>query len=189
MEPKLQRFFIALVPPPAIQAIANTIKQQFAQEYASQAAQKSPPHITLQPPFAWMPPALPNLEQQLTEFAMQQMPFEVELDGFAAFPPKVIYINVVKTTALLNLQASLMAHLDTTLGLVDATSKQRAFMPHMTVAFQDLTQPNFDAAWQIFQERSLQLKFLASSLSLLLHDGQQWHIHKTFPFSEKVYSP
>ncbi|MEX0270362.1 2'-5' RNA ligase family protein [Leptolyngbyaceae cyanobacterium UHCC 1019] len=186
MEPQPQRFFIALMPPSDIQAIANSIKREFAENYASQAAQKSPPHITLQPPFAWMPPEIPNLEQQLAEFARQQMPFKVEFNGFAAFPPKVIYIDVVKTSALLTLQARLMAHLEATLGLVDATSKQRPFTPHMTVAFQDLTQPNFNAAWQIFQGRSLQLKFLASSLSLLLHNGQQWHTYKTFLFSEKV---
>lgn len=186
MESKPQRFFIALVPPPDIQAIANRIKQQFAEDYASQAAQKSPPHITLQPPFAWMLPELPNLEQQLAKFATQQTPFEVEFNGFAAFPPKVIYIDVVKTIALLDLQVTLMAHLEATLGLVDATSKQRPFTPHITVAFQDLTQPNFNAAWQIFQERSLQLKFLAASFSLLLHNGQQWHLYKTFSFSGKV---
>ncbi|PZV13754.1 MAG: 2'-5' RNA ligase [Leptolyngbya sp.] len=189
LEPKQQRCFIALVPPPEIQAIANTIKHQFADEYASQAAQKSPPHITLQPPFTWMPQALPNLEQQLAKFAMEQSPFEVELNGFAAFPPKVIYIDVVKTVVLLNLQTGLMANLEATLGIVDAPSKQRTFTPHMTVAFRDLTQPNFNAAWQIFQERSLQLHFLASSLSLLIYDEHQWHVYKTFPFFEKGYSP
>lgn len=189
MEPKLQRFFIALVPPPDIQAIANAIKHQFAEEYASQAALKSPPHITLQPPFEWMLHDLPTLEQQLAEFARQQTLFEVELSGFAAFPPRVIYINVVKTAALLNLQTSLMANLEATLRIVDAPSKQRTFTPHMTVAFRDLTEPNFNAAWQIFQERSLQLKFLVSSLSLLLHDGYQWRIYKTLPFCGKVSSP
>lgn len=188
LEPTPKRFFIALVPPPEIQAIANRIKHQFADEYASQAAQKSPPHITLQPPFEWMLPDLPNLESLLAKFAMQQAPFAVELNGFAAFPPKVIYIDVVKTAALLKLQSSLMADLEATLGIVDVPSKQRTFTPHMTVAFRDLTEPNFNAAWQVFQGRSLQLQFLASSLSLLLHDGHQWHIHKVFPFSEKVYS-
>ena len=186
MKPTPKRFFIALVPPPEIQAIANSIKREFAEKYASQAAQKSPPHITLQPPFEWILQELPNLEQQIAKFAAQQAPFEVELNEFAAFPPKVVYIDVVKTAALLNLQANLMADLEVTLGIVDAPSKRRSFTPHMTVAFRDLTEPNFNAAWQTFQGRSLQLKFLASSLSLLLYDGHQWHIHETLPFSEKV---
>ena len=186
MEPTPKRFFIALVPPPEIQAIANSIKREFAEKYASQAAQKSPPHITLQPPFEWILQELPNLEQQIAKFAAQQAPFEVELNEFAAFPPKVVYIDVVKTAALLNLQANLMADLEVTLGIVDAPSKRRSFTPHMTVAFRDLTEPNFNAAWQTFQGRSLQLKFLASSLSLLLYGGHQWHIHETLPFSEKV---
>ncbi|MBM0742116.1 2'-5' RNA ligase family protein [Phormidium sp. CLA17] len=188
MEPKPQRFFVALVPPPEIQAIVDDIKRQFAEEYASQAAQKSPPHITLQPPFAWMPQELPKVEEQLAKFSMQQTPFEVELNGFAAFPPRVIYVDVVKPAALLNLQTSLMADLEATLEIVHEASKRRSFTPHMTVASQDLTPPNFNAAWQSFQERSLQIKFLASSLSLLIHD-EQWHIHKTFPLSKKVHSP
>jgi 2'-5' RNA ligase len=188
-EPRLQRFFIAIVPPPDIQAIAHAIQRQFAEEYASQAAQKSPPHITLPPPFAWMLHDLPSLERSLAKFALQQASFQVELDGFAAFPPTVIYINVVKTAALLNLQTSLMANLENTLEIGDVAPKRRTFTPHITVAFRDLTQPNFTAAWHLFQGRSLQLQFLADSLSLLLHDGHQWHIHKTLPFSEEVYPP
>lgn len=186
LEPTPNRFFIAIVPPPEIQAIAQALQRQFAEQYASQAAQKSPPHITLQPPFQWLPQELPNLERSLAQFAMQQAPFEVECNGFAAFPPNVIYIHVVKTAALLNLQTGLMANLAAILEIVDASSKQRPFTPHMTVAFRDLTQPNFNAAWQLFQGRSLQLKFLAASLSLLRYDGHQWHLHKTFPFAEKV---
>jgi 2'-5' RNA ligase len=49
----MSRFFIALLPPQMIQDYANQIKQYFAEQYTSQGAQKSPPHITLQPPFVW----------------------------------------------------------------------------------------------------------------------------------------
>jgi 2'-5' RNA ligase len=183
LESTIKRCFVALLPPPDIQAIARYIQREFTEQYNSRAAQKSPPHITLQPPFPWKLSKLPQVEQELANFAAQQNSFLVKLNGFAAFPPRVVYIDVVKTSILLNLQIDLIAHLKTTVGIENQSLQPRTFVPHMTVAFRDLTEPNFELAWQIFQGRSLQLEFLASSLSLLIHNGQQWQEHQTFPFS------
>ena len=46
-------FFIALLPPLKVQKYATKVKEHFAQQYNTKAALKSPPHITLQPPFFW----------------------------------------------------------------------------------------------------------------------------------------
>ncbi|NEQ19818.1 MAG: hypothetical protein F6K28_10405 [Microcoleus sp. SIO2G3] len=56
-------YFIALLPPEEIQDYANQIKQYFADHYGSRHAQKSPPHITLQPPFEWAYSGIPALEE------------------------------------------------------------------------------------------------------------------------------
>jgi len=177
------RFFIALLPPSEIQDCANQIKQYFADRYASCGAQKSPPHITLQPPFEWSAKQVPVLEQCLSTFATSRESVPVRLSGFGAFPPRVIYINVLKTQQLLTLQANLMACLETTLGIVDPISKTRAFFPHMTVAFRDLTRQNFQAAWPEFQQRQLQFEFTATELTLLIHDGKSWNVSVEFPLS------
>lgn len=178
-----KRFFIALLPSREIQDYANEIKQYFSDRYNSRAAQKSPPHITLQPPFEWPTEDLPRLEQHLSTFALAQSPFSVTLQDFAAFPPRVIYINVLKTAELLHLQQALMTYLEANLGIVDPKAKTRPFAPHMTVAFRDLTRQNFKAAWPEFQARSLNFSWLASSLTLLIHNGQRWTICQEFPFS------
>ncbi|MFN6233029.1 MAG: 2'-5' RNA ligase family protein, partial [Microcystis sp.] len=52
-QPQGSLFFIALLPPPEVQEIATKIKVEFAEIYNSRAALKSPPHVTLQPPFRW----------------------------------------------------------------------------------------------------------------------------------------
>ena len=179
------RFFIALLPPQEIQDYANEIKQYFAQTYDSRAAQKSPPHITLQPPFEWQLDAVPLLEQCLRTFADTRMPVPVTLNGFAAFVPRVIYINVLKTPELLTLQKELMEYLEASLGIVDMTSKSRSFSPHMTVAFRDLTRQNFRRAWPEFQARQLEFEFTASELTLLIHDGRRWNVSESFPFLSK----
>jgi len=176
-------FFIALLPPSEFQNHANEIKQYFAQTYNSQGAQKSPPHITLQPPFEWSRDNLPVLEQSLSTFGEARLPIPVTLNGFGAFAPKVIYIKVLKTPELLSLQAELMAYLEKSLGIVHEVSKSRPFTPHLTVAFRDLTKKNFQLAWPEFEHRQLEYKFTGSELALLIHDGTQWQIYDSFPLA------
>ncbi|MBW4440924.1 MAG: 2'-5' RNA ligase family protein [Plectolyngbya sp. WJT66-NPBG17] len=175
-------FFIALLPPPAIQQYATEVKSYFDQYYASRHAFKSPPHITLQPPFRWQHEHFAALRESIESFAQSQVPIPIELDGFGAFPPRVIYINVDRTNALLTLHRNLIQHLENSIELIDPKEKSRPYAPHMTVAFRDLTKQNFKLAWQEFKDRSLHFEFIASHLTLLKHDGQRWQIHTEFPF-------
>jgi len=175
-------FFVALLPPQDIQDRANQIKQYFAKQYQSRAALKSPPHITLQAPFRWSNANLPVLEECLKEYASDRPSISITLNGFAAFPPRVIYIDVVRSPQLLISQADLTVRLEEKLGIVDRVSKTRPFAPHMTVGFKDLTKQNFRLAWQEFQFRQLYFEFTASCLTLLRHDGIRWQIQAEFNF-------
>lgn len=177
-----QRFFIALLPPQEIQNSITDIKQIFVDRYHSKAALKSPPHITLQPPFEWLTSDLPTLSQSLSEFATQQHPIAIDLLGFGAFAPRVIFVNVLKTPELLALQTALMAHVEHHLEIVHPVSKTRPFAPHITVGFRDLTKPNFRAAWAEFQHQPLRGDFIAHNLTLLIHNGQRWNVCQEFPF-------
>ncbi|MER3433892.1 MAG: 2'-5' RNA ligase [Leptolyngbya sp. ERB_1_1] len=179
-------FFIALLPPPAIQEYAIEVKSYFDQYYASRHALKSPPHITLQPPFQWRHDRFAALSDSINAFARSQSSIPITLNGFGAFPPRVIYINVDRTDALLTLHQKFIEHLEASIELSDPREKSRPYAPHMTVAFRDLTKENFKLAWQEFKERSLHFEFIASHLTLLKHDGQQWRIHSEFPFSMEM---
>ena len=179
-----KRFFIALLPPNEVQQFANEVKQHFAEVYNSRAAQKSPPHITLQPPFEWQLESVPVLEQKLQEFAqaLSLSPIPVTLEGYGAFKPRVIYINVLRTPELLAVQKDLMAYLETSLGIVHQVSKSRPFAPHLTVAFRDLTKQNFRKAWTEFEHQQLCFEFTVSQLTLLLHNGKRWEVNQEFNF-------
>lgn len=174
-------FFVALLPPQDIQERVTQIKQYFATQYHSCAALKSPPHITLQPPFRWMNVNLSTLTACLQEYASDRPSISITLKDFAAFPPRVIYIDVVRSPELLILQADLMARLEE-LGIVDRVSKTRPFAPHMTVGFKDLSKQNFRLAWQEFQSQQLYFEFTARCLTLLQHDGKRWQIQSEFGF-------
>ena len=183
MNQSKQRFFIALVPPPDIEQHITEIQQYFAEHYNSRGALNSPPHITLQPPFHSLAEDVPKLEESLNQFSVNRRPIPVTLSGFAASAPRVIYVDVVKSPELLEIHSYLMSYLEANLGIVDRVSQSRPFVPHMTVAFRDLTKDNFQRAWLEFAGRSLHFEFTASALTLLLHDGSRWNISNQFPFA------
>jgi 2'-5' RNA ligase len=180
MKNKKELFFIALLPPEDISKVVREIKQHFARTYNSKAALKSPPHITLQPPFPWDLEQLPQLEHKLKQVAQNQFPIPMTLNGFAAFKPRVIYINVLKTPELLKLHQDLREELETSFNLVDIASKNRGFNPHLTVASRDLSKTNFYQAWEEFKEQKLSFNFILKQLTLLRHNGQSWDIYKHY---------
>lgn len=180
MESSLVRFFVALVPPVEIQEYAEGVIQELSDRYHTRTA-KAPPHVTLQPPFEWQLGEIDRLNQCLAEFVHNSNAVPVNLSGFGAFAPRVLYINVVKTPGLLTLQAALMAQLESTLKIVDPKSKHRAFAPHLTVASRNITSQTFKVAWETLRSRSVEFEFVGDRLVLLQHDGQRWQIRSEFP--------
>ncbi len=177
-----QLFFVAILPPLNIQRSVNEIKHQFAKVYKSKAALKSPPHITLQPPFYWEIARLDEIKIVLTEFANKQKSFPVILDGFAAFKPRVIYVNVHKTPELIAVQKELIQLLESSLQIVHKVSKTRPFKPHVTLGFKDLSKANFYQAWEEFQKKEFDAKFTATRLTLLQFKEKKWEIDSEFYF-------
>ncbi len=175
-----QRLFLALLPPADLQEQVTAIKQQFAEQFASRAALRSPPHITLVPPFEWPTAELAALTGSLEAFAKQQAPLPIDLRGFGAFPPRVIFIHVEPSLELQQLQAQAHRHMKLLLKQEEATAPARPFVPHMTVAFRDLSPAHFRTAWPQFQTRSFQSSFTASALTLLLHDRKRWQVFAQF---------
>ncbi|MEM1309984.1 MAG: 2'-5' RNA ligase family protein [Cyanobacteria bacterium P01_C01_bin.70] len=168
------RYFMALIPPPAIQAAATQLKHYFREHYRSQAALKSPPHITLQAPFEWPDSDRDRLNATLAAFQSTTPNITVAISGFGAFPPRVIYLAVEHTAALMQLQAELSQYLANRLDIVDPRSSDRPFHPHLTVAFRDLKPAAFRKAWPEFIHRQAEFAFTASSYTLLRHTGSRW---------------
>ncbi len=173
------RFFIALMPPFKVQEFAERVVTELGDRHQMGTA-KAPPHITLFPPFAWHPANAAELDDALKDFAAQQSAIPVALSGFGAFPPRVLYINVLKTPELLNLQAALLHYLESTLAIVDPKAKTRPFAPHLTVASRNVNRSSFRAAWAELQPRSVEFEFVGDRLTLLKHNSHRWLIRNQF---------
>src|SRR5215207_8140372 len=96
-EKKLTQYFVAIVPPPPVYDDAVKQKLYFKEQYQSKASLNSPPHITLHMPFRWKEEKELELVRKLQDFAGGFRPLRILLDNFNAFPPRVIFINVVKS--------------------------------------------------------------------------------------------
>jgi 2'-5' RNA ligase len=181
-------FFIALLPPEEVSQFATEIKQHFADIYHSKAALKSPPHITLQPPFKWNLDNLSILKEKLHQFSQKQSPIPMTLNGFSAFKPRVIYIDVLKNQELINIYEQLNRFLAVNFNIVQEKGKDRGFSPHLTVAFRDLTKANFYQAWSEFKDKRIHFHFNISQLTLLIHYKNKWQIEQNFTFRNIVNS-
>jgi len=175
------RYFIALLPPPAIQAEATALKAYFREHYHSQAALKSPPHITLQAPFTWPDGDRDRLFSTLANFRPTVTQVPITLSGFGAFPPRVIFLAVEPTAELMQLQTELSHYLAEHLGIVDLRSRDRPFHPHLTVAFRDLKPAAFRRAWPEFAHKPAKYTFTASRFTLLRHTGREWSCLQDLP--------
>jgi 2'-5' RNA ligase len=181
-----QRFFIALLPPDSIQDEVRQIQSDFEARYSTKATLKAPPHITLIPPFE-LSDRIELLQIELEKFAKMRSPFTINLSGFAAFPPRVIFLDVVPNPVLPNLYLDIAATLANTLGIIDPYAS-RPFVPHMTVGFRDLTPENFELAWAEFRDRKINFAFEAINLTLLAHDEQKWNVLSSFALKSTAES-
>lgn len=179
---KKDLYFIALVPPDEIVGKVTAIKNYFAESFNSKAALRSPPHITLHMPFKWPDKKIDKLFKVMESFAGTQLAFQVQLKNYGAFPPRVIYIEVLPSKLLVDLQAELKDTFKKRLNIFNADRRNKPYNPHLTVAFRDLRASKFREAWPIFESKEFEATFTVDHIALLKHTSERWERYMTFPF-------
>lgn len=173
-------YFVALIPPEPFRQQGLEMKEHFRDTYESKASLNSPPHITLHPPFKLKEgEGEEELEQRLGQVAADFSPFEVSLKDYGAFSPRVIYIDVEEQPEMEKLQKAVMKQV---VELAEEEKKRpdHPFHPHMTLAFRDLTKPNFRRAWQEYKDKELSYRWEARQFTLLKHNGKNWDEYRQF---------
>lgn len=180
MADKLDRYFLAIIPPEPVFSEAQNLKNYFKEKYNSKASLNSPPHITLHMPFMLKEKKERLMIEKLTSFASNFQPFNLELANFSSFPPRVIYINVTANGALVALQKDLERFCKREFQLFNANRLDQAYHPHLTLAFRDLKKEMFAKAWEEFERKEYHQTFGCNSISLLKHDGKLWNLLADF---------
>lgn len=185
--PKAQHplFFIAIIPPPPLREMLMDYKKYFKDKYQSKASLNSPPHITLHMPFKYPEEKLLSKLSKLENMAANIQPFNIELDGFSAFLPRVIYTDVVPNQALNQLQLEVVEACKAYLKIDNANYRNQSFHPHITLAFRDLKKPAFFDAWKEFETKELHAAFQVEGFWVLKHNGKVWEGFKELKFNGK----
>lgn len=174
-------YFIAILPPPEITEQVRSIQQEFAKNYVSKRQLRLPVHLTLVPPFKRNADFEEKMIPSLRDFAREQQPFEMQLDGFGAFGKRVVFVAVQENENLKKLHLELNSWLTTKLHFEGLESANR-FHPHVTVANKDLKLSAFNKAWPEFKQRKFNGSFQANSIHLLKHNGSIWEAFHEFRF-------
>ncbi len=177
----LELYFIALIPHEELRNEIRAIKERMRDHYGAGHALRSPAHITLQKPFKRDRDAGRAISDALRLFAQNEQPFTVELDGYGAFPPRVIYIKLKENRHIATLHERLKALL---LSSFDFTPDEimKGVEPHITVATRDLTREAFSEAWPEIKGERIISSFRVNSITLLRHTGKLWEILEDFNF-------
>lgn len=171
---KQRLYFIAIIPPPIIAEAVTQFKRHAAEHFESAHALKSPSHITLIPPFRFDQDQLKKIQLLLPLWTQAIDTFSIQLKNFASFPPRVIYVDVIKNPALENLHAQLKSCFENTFEF--QPDRRNDYHPHMTVAFKDLSKVMFYQAWDYFSKLAYKTAFEVRHVSLLKHSAGKWEV-------------
>ena len=180
-------YYIAVVLPSPVADAVRTLQHRAHTAYHSRAALRSPPHITLQPPFRQPLDQVANLKQVLAEFASVYLPFPVGLNGFGCFLPRAVFVSVVENQMLSTVQHDLIRTLIQNQIVGPDEQPLRTFHPHITIAFRDLTQRHFRSLWGELEHGSFADQFTAKGITLLRHNGKSWSAEADFPFRQEDF--
>ncbi|HEY2721217.1 MAG TPA: 2'-5' RNA ligase family protein [Chitinophagaceae bacterium] len=174
-------YFIAVVAPKEINEEVLNWKLFMKDRFDCSVALRSPAHITLIPP-SWMEETLEKkLMEAITNFSIERWQFKIEVRNFAAFKPRVIYLDVLTNKSLTELHTQLQGRL-LNARLFPIKPDDRPFHPHITIATRDLRKKDFQEAWEVFKEKKFDATWMANGISLLRHDQKNWNVLFTSQF-------
>jgi 2'-5' RNA ligase len=173
-----KKYFIAIVLEGELFERAEALKQELFELHGLKGSLRSPAHITLHRPFEWKEEKEAQLIETFEDFKSGK-PFSIELNNFACFEPRVIYIDMKRSETLFELHNQLAIHARTRLGLLNEMEDMRGFHPHITIAFRDLKKPKFYELWSRFSTQKFEGSLEVKQFSLLKLESR-WEICRNF---------
>lgn len=175
-------YFIAILCPGYLSEKIRTIQVDVAEKYGSRHSLKSPPHITLLPPFKHDENTIAELAAGLRIFLKRFSVFGVELNGFNCFERnRVVFIRVIPNVKLDSLYR-LLSEFSSSGASLTLQSPHAQFTPHITIASRDLNKEMFCKSWSEFKEKKINETFMVNSFFLLKHTGKEWVPFQEFRF-------
>ncbi len=125
-------YYLAILPGPPVAGQLQQIRLQLGNRFSLKRALRSPPHITLIPPFRLDDTSMPDLVYRICKVCSTQQDFIVYLHGMSFFSNRVLFANPVSTEPLLRLQSALQSAL-----ALPGDTSGRPYLPHLTLLLND----------------------------------------------------
>lgn len=175
MAKTISKYFLALVPEGSLQEQATALKLQLKEKFTLKYALKSPAHVTVKMPFHWNEAKENELGQRLGTFFDAFGPIDLEFSGFDRFGKRVLFIALKASPTLNTLQSELSIFCRTGLKLEPELS-DKAFHPHMTIAFKDTKPQRFEDYWSFVKAHPFQSYYHFKDVALLKKIENKWEV-------------
>ncbi|HLD18458.1 MAG TPA: 2'-5' RNA ligase family protein [Candidatus Nanoarchaeia archaeon] len=132
---------------------------------------KQSPHITIKAPFN-----VKNVDpfvRYLEDLARKTKPFEIQLEGFGYFEPRVIFLNVKQNTKLKTLHFSILKDMKKSFHIKPHALEGEKIRFHCTLALQDVTKKKLRNAKEYLRQYHPRFRFKAKSLGVFLYLGKE----------------
>jgi 2'-5' RNA ligase len=87
------------------------------------------------------------LTREFRDLAVEIEPFKIDVDGFGSFDKRVIYLRVKKSREIARINEVVNQRLKSRCVTVFEEYTPERWIPHITVAMDDLLESEFDRAW------------------------------------------
>ncbi|MHA7130357.1 2'-5' RNA ligase family protein [Algoriphagus namhaensis] len=173
---KMEKYFLAILPPEQLLTRAQDLKEQIKAEFGVKYALKSPAHVTVKMPFSFSEAKETVLLETLASFTQGAKPFKLTVKGVSRFGRRVIFWDVKAGAELVDFQAGLRTFCKRKLNLLDELA-DRNYHPHMTIAFKDLKERNFDEVYAKVAAQKPNEEFWVEDIWLLKRKEGRWFPH------------
>jgi 2'-5' RNA ligase len=164
---------VSLLPQPFYKMI-ETLWDEFDSRFGLKSVK-----ITPFPHFSWTVArdySKPDIQAALGRLSKQINPFTVTTSGIGIFPGSqpVVYIRMVKNPDLFSIHESILAGLrEPVLKDLDPNYEPDKWIPHITLAYQDLNKENLGAVISWLANQEFHWKFQIDNLAFISGDSDQ----------------
>ncbi len=128
----------------------------FERKYLSKSIQAySHPHVSFQ---SGTTHDVRQLKRDFENVTSQIKPFEIEVMGARHFRKDVIYLAVKRTRELVRIHKLAHRFLESRCQGLDELYAPHHWLPHVTLAMEDLTENNFERAWMEFEGSNIRFE-------------------------------
>jgi 2'-5' RNA ligase len=172
---------IAILPPEPLFSEIKREQEFLSLKWGPKHALRTPPHITLIPPISLDSGEAGWLYGMAEALSGMFSPFNISLRNYESFRPRVIFINLMHSPELKDLQETWLHAVKSKMPHVLEKYPDRPFHPHVTLAHKDVVRGQFEKIWKYYSTKKFQATFPVDEFCMLEYSEEGWALEKRYP--------